>query len=1028
MKTLLSICCVILILSSCHLSNESDDKAVLAGKVERNLTVTIGRESGTGFGEELGKGKGHIQKTDTFLSLRVSHFSSSIDTPKIMRTLVGSFEGQLFQNTQNIPTIGDSWEQNGYRGGTEQVTLEGYEDVKLSNKVFPKCLKHKTVVTGSSWQSRAELENALVNGTRYMWLLPGVGMVKMRYEHSNGVVTEAELIDSHIPVKSDSFFPLNLGTSWTYKWKNDFENKTLIEKILVINNKQNKDGLAFNSIVTTENGEKMADGNFYFYNYDPPIRIRGSGSGSTSTGRETPEGSTSIFSDDIAGHWPELFQFPLTVGKTWRKEGLRDSQVQTTIEDYESVKISLGTFRDCLKHKSVFTGATADSDASTYTLERIPLINGTRYLWFAKGVGLVKMRYEHSNGVITEAELIDYDVPRGSTDYLPLNIGTTWTYKWQNDYQPSPMIEKVVLSDPNILPETPLKKATYVVTIDDPKERGEMRINYRLTPEDPSLEKLQLRLNGDSDYIPQHSQHIPDDSEYTSMNHPSMRGLDVEPRPIGFPHFNGYPYPVWNIKFFKHGNKRSITLNYEISQKYAENYKAFKVKRYGYESYSRTRPYFRDDCMLWSGDTMFIVGGKTGNIEVEFNLPEGWQILTPWKRIGITGHRFSVENQKELTANFLLIGEHVEVVAQSDKTEVVIGMGGSLKASKDEMQRTVEKFLRAYSKVFNGGPDGRVVFIVNPYEGKGKKRMEGHGRNHSVSILMDETLDPATKHEWGPFLGHEVFHIWNGLTALTPFTSKERWFAEGVTNYYSDIISKQLGYFTEREFFDRLEDACEKYLAVSHEYAIGDDFRDTRLLYDGGSLVAASLDLQIRHLTKNRKNFNHVMQQMYQKFSDNSIEYTQHDIIRTVNKVAGKDFDTFFKTYVTGKERLPLTEYFNYAGLDVQIEYSEELPTADYVYGVLKASIQNETWRLISVDGMKIEGFADLRESAKTWKSGDVLQVTIEVNDETLTLPITLSGVSENPPTTRDPSVRITQKAKTTRLQRAILADILGKN
>ena len=104
------------------------------------------------------------------------------------------------------------------------------------------------------------------------------------------------------------------------------------------------------------------------------------------------------------------------------------------------------------------------------------------------------------------------------------------------------------------------------------------------------------------------------------------------------------------------------------------------------------------------------------------------------------------------------------------------------------------------------------------------------------------------------------------------------------------------------------------------------------------------------------------------------------------------------------------------------------MPTADYVYGVLKASIQNETWRLISVDGMKIETFADLRESAKTWKSGDVLQVTIEVNDETLTLPITLSGVSENPPTTRDPSVRITKKAKTTRLQRAILADILGKN
>ena len=99
MRTLFFVCCVALILTSCQLTDESADKAVLAGKVERNLTITIGREFGTGFGEELGEGKGHIQKTDSFLTLRVWSFTSSIDTPRIMRTLVGSIEGQLFQNT-----------------------------------------------------------------------------------------------------------------------------------------------------------------------------------------------------------------------------------------------------------------------------------------------------------------------------------------------------------------------------------------------------------------------------------------------------------------------------------------------------------------------------------------------------------------------------------------------------------------------------------------------------------------------------------------------------------------------------------------------------------------------------------------------------------------------------------------------------------------------------------------------------------------------------------------------------------------
>ena len=98
-----------------------------------------------------------------------------------------------------------------------------------------------------------------------------------------------------------------------------------------------------------------------------------------------------------------------------------------------------------------------------------------------------------------------------------------------------------------------------------------------------------------------------------------------------------------------------------------------------------------------------------------------------------------------------------------------------------------------------------------------------------------------------------------------------------------------------------------------------------------------------------------------------------------------------------------------------------------YVHDVLKASIQQENWRLIAVNGTEIDTFTDLRESAKTWKSGDVLEVTIEENSETITLPVTLSGMIDNPPTARDANVRITKQTETTELQRTILANILGK-
>ena len=273
-----------------------------------------------------------------------------------------------------------------------------------------------------------------------------------------------------------------------------------------------------------------------------------------------------------------------------------------------------------------------------------------------------------------------------------------------------------------------------------------------------------------------------------------------------------------------------------------------------------------------------------------------------------------------------------------------------------------------------------------------------------------------------------MFHIWNGHIGLYPFSEKELWFREGVTNYYSDITSARLGYLSESEFLKKLAQACESYLSVRPEFAIIDGATDARLSLAGGSLVAAMLDLQIRHLTENQKNLNYMMQRMYREFGDTTKRYTQRDIIRTVNKVTGEDFEPFFQTYVTGNKRLRLLEYFDYAGLDVQIEYGEELPTTGYVYGVLKASIQQENWRLIAVNGTEIDTFADLRERAKTWKSGDVLEVTLEENGETITLPVTLGGIVDNPPTARDAKVRITKKAETTKLQRAILASILGKD
>ena len=177
--------------------------------------------------------------------------------------------------------------------------------------------------------------------------------------------------------------------------------------------------IIFEASTHEESGEVLANGR---------VSLTKTGEVLTPTGLSLrATGSGNILVSYTFDHNIDLFRFPLVIGDTWTQKGPWAPHTQTTLVGYEKVEVAAGTFTDCLKHKTIFTNARVGA--------------GTRYLWFAKGVGVVKMRYKHSNGVTTEAELLDYTVPKGE-EYLPLQYGNRWTYKLQNDPREKPIIEK----------------------------------------------------------------------------------------------------------------------------------------------------------------------------------------------------------------------------------------------------------------------------------------------------------------------------------------------------------------------------------------------------------------------------------------------------------------------------------------------------------------------------------------------------------------------------------------------------------
>ena len=788
----------------------------------------------------------------------------------------------------------------------------------------------------------------------------------------------------------------------------------------------------FQTTAATETGKHLADGGFNFNHTGKVFTSSGFHTKGYGDGDPSP---MYMLLHYLNHGWIDIFRFPLVVGNSWEQEGAYKSQATTILEDYETVSVSAGTFSACLKHKTAFTGADVeDTDAS-----RNALVNGTRYLWFAKGVGLVKMRYEHSNGVVTEAELIKYEIPLQSEEYFPAQIGTRWTYKWHNTYREEAVIEEWRV----------IRNFRQFENLENPMELASARYKVKIDANNPRVAYVKCVLT------PKTTKHAKDARKSLLL---SMSHFGTEWLGDGYGHYlqdltatdvNGKALVIEEIGKTQWAvetrDESPVTLHYKALLNHDE-----REWHWGRDE----APYAQNDCVFWTGYALFVVG-KVSNIELCLDVPDNWSVSTPWERIEPNRHRFTITDQNDLMYAYLMLGEHSErLVKTGAETKVLLALGGHLKGVMDEIEQTVTALLHAYSGIFGGTPKDQLLLVANPYGKKGYR--SGGASRRSMSMLIGETLDEANRGFWLPPVARLMCYLWNGSyidirngTGAIGFKEQEYWFSAGFTQYYSEVVSVRLGLTSESDFLRNLERTWEAYLSRQGQLSIheaGEDKSANReLVYDGGSLIAAALDLQIRSLTGNRRSLDDVMKQMYRKFGLTGVPYTMNNVIRIVSRITGVDFKPFFSKYVTGTERLPLEEYLKDAGVDAAIEFGEELPNFGYVVHEMlgiggiggppdgglfidNSRQYQDNDQLIGVNGTPVDTFDDIRRVAVDWKSGDVVELTLRREGKEVILPVTLKGDrSEKPPLEADTiNVTITKRADSKDFQRAIWSGMLG--
>ena len=790
----------------------------------------------------------------------------------------------------------------------------------------------------------------------------------------------------------------------------------------------------FQATAATETGKHLAEGSFDFNRTDKVF----SSSGFHTRGRGDTDPSPMYMLLHYLNHgWIDIFRFPLVVGSSWEQAGAYKSHATATLDGYETVNVSAGTFSACLKHKTVFTDADVeDTDAEL----RNALVNGTRYLWFAKGVGIVKMRYEHSNGIFTEAELIKYEIPVQDEEYFPAQIGTQWTYKWQNDYR-----DEAVIEDWHVI-----RNFRRLENLENPMELALARYEVKIDADNPRVAHVKCVLT----------------PKVVSDTKGARKPLLLSMSRFGTEWlYDGYGRYLQDMTVTGADGKTLVIEEIDKTQWAVEtrdaspvtlHYKALLNHDEREWHWGRDEaPYGQDDCVFWPGYALFVVG-EVNDIELCVDVPDNWSVSTPWERIEPNGHRFVCKDQNDLMYAYLVLGEHSERLVRTEaETKVVLALGGPFKGAMDEVEPVVTALLHVYSGIFGGTPKDQLLLVANPYGNK-EYRSGGVSRR-SMSILVGDVLGEANRDFWLPLIARLVCYLWNGSyidlrhgTGAISFKEQEYWFCAGFTQYYSEIVPVRLGLASEIDFLRNLERTWEAYLSRQGELSIheaGEDKSANReLVYDGGSLIAAALDLQIRSLTENRRSLDDVMKQMYRKFGLTGVPYTMNDVIRIVSRITGEDFKPFFSKYVTGTEQLPLENYLKDAGVAVEIEFGEKLPRFGYiVHEMLRMSAiggppgggmfidsspqYQDNDQLIGINGTPVRTFDDIRKAAKDWKSGDIVELTLEREGQEIILPVILGGdASKDPPLEADTiDVTITKPADRSDSQHAVWSGILGK-
>ncbi|MDN3689034.1 M61 family metallopeptidase [Cyclobacterium jeungdonense] len=322
-----------------------------------------------------------------------------------------------------------------------------------------------------------------------------------------------------------------------------------------------------------------------------------------------------------------------------------------------------------------------------------------------------------------------------------------------------------------------------------------------------------------------------------------------------------------------------------------------------------------------------LIGREEEPITIQLKLPETYQVACALPQAEC--HSLVAKNFQEMVDSPLLASETLHHRSyQVENSQFHLWVSGNVSFDWEGVLEVFRNFTQKQIDDFGDFPAKAYHFLIHllPFP-------HYHGVEHKYSTVI--TLGPdslmASKEAMDRLMGicsHELYHFWNVCRirpkAIQPYDfSKEAYLnegliAEGVTTFMGDFYLLKSGYYSPREYLDKMETIFERGFENQgwENQSIIDSSFDLWLdgykagvpdkkvsIYTHGALLSLTVDLM---LLKHGRRMHEVMKIMWAKFGKTDRGYTVEDFRKAIISLSGNPgkMDSFFECFVFGKDDL----------------------------------------------------------------------------------------------------------------------------